>query len=357
MADHLRYLFITSGCLKKNSSFVRLAKLGENLSNYGICVSYLCDDTKYNRSLQSKLKFSQFYFVSISYERNIFSYLLTSFHLSKHIPADVVHFLNPSVINIVRVLSYNCLVVSDFDELLSVRAQSWMKRKTHFLCEIIARYKSSLTVVSSRHLQKYFLDHFNLGSLYLPYATYLQDVEKGSYPFLKPTAVYMGNFHYDGDYDILINAWTILEAQDKAPDLHLIGGGPCLEAVKAEVAARGLNTITIKGYLPVEEMWTSLCYAHILLFPIRNTLGNRMRCPSKTFAYMQASRPIVTNRVGEVEEALGNQAIYVEPTPEDFAQAVAELFNHPLSDVLYDLDSHTWESRAKDLLNVINTFS
>jgi glycosyltransferase involved in cell wall biosynthesis len=163
----------------------------------------------------------------------------------------------------------------------------------------------------------------------------------------------MGNLHHDGDHDILIDAWTILQSQGDAPDLCIIGGGPCLESVKSDVEQRGLTQIKFLGYLPVQENQNYLHHAHGLLFPIRDTIGNQMRCPSKTFAYMQAGRPIVTCRVGEVAEALGDQGIYVEPTPETFAQKVLELFQQPPQTVVYDLERHTWEARAKDLLRAI----
>jgi glycosyltransferase involved in cell wall biosynthesis len=246
------------------------------------------------------------------------------------------------------------LLAIDFDELLSVRAINFIERISHSICEFFSLKKATLTIVSSLYLQSYFKSKFNIQSVYLPYAAYLQIPEIGENPFTCPTAVYMGNLHPDGDHDILLDAWSILKKQGKDLNLCMIGGGSRLESFRAEVRKRKLDSlITVMGYLPTSEMWNRLCHAHILLFPIRDTIGNRMRCPSKTFAYMQAGRPIVTCRVGEVPKALGEQGIYIEPKPEAFAKKVTEIFSQPVSNINYNLELHSWQYRAEELLTAI----
>ena len=352
----MKYIFVTTGDLRQLSSFIRLKYLGQSLAKLGIDVYYLCDDTIYNRSLIKSLDCSEVILIQnvntgMSFRpRQIF---LRRKQL-KTLGANILHFLNPSLNNTFSIAGlHKTIIISDWDELLSSRIISLPHRWANRLCESIARQQADLITVSSRHLQNYFQDKYNCKSLYLPYATYLENVQTGASPFSHPTAVYLGNLHQDGDHDILIDAWTILESQGIAPPLCMIGGGPCLDKVKADVGTKGMTSIDIRGYLPVEEMWTALCHAHILLFPIRDTIGNRMRCPSKTFAYMQSGRPIVTCRVGEVAEALGEQGIYVDPIPEAFAQKIIELFSFSLPNISYDLDRHQWENRAKDLLSAI----
>jgi glycosyltransferase involved in cell wall biosynthesis len=90
----------------------------------------------------------------------------------------------------------------------------------------------------------------------------------------------------------------------------------------------------------------------VLLFPIRETLLNLCRCPSKTFAYVQAKRPVIANRVGEVAEVLGDKGIYVEPTPQSFADAIERAMSSPEveRDIEYDLSNLTWSARADALL-------
>ena len=347
----MNYLFVTTGCLRMNPSFVRLRELGRFLSKKGLNIFYLCDNTDFNISLIKKLDYANVILLGKQHRLKLFR-LLERKRIVKEINPDIVHFLNPFPSNTLTIFNFDNLIVSDYDELYSERSIN-IQKKIFKICEFIARQQADLITVSSRHLQKYFQDKYNCKSLYLPYATYLENVQTGASPFSHPTAVYLGNLHQDGDHDILIDAWTILESQGIAPPLCVIGGGPCLEEVKAQVISRGLKSITFLGYQPVQANQNYLYHAHILLFPIRDTIGNRMRCPSKTFAYMQSGRPIVTCRVGEVAEALDNQGIYVEPTPEAFAKKIIELFSVPLEKVEYDLQRHQWENRAKDLLAAI----
>ena len=349
----MNYLFVTTGCLRRNHSFVRLRELGRFLSRKGLSIFYLCDNTYFNSSLVNELDYAGVFLLNKRYRIKLLS-LLERRRIVKKINPDFVHFLNPFPSNTLTILNFNNLIISDYDELWSERSTGF-QRHIFKICESITRQQADIVTVSSRHLQQYFQEKFNRESLYLPYATYIENIEVGPNPFERPTAVYMGNLHHDGDHDILIDAWTILQSQGEAPDLCMIGGGLCLNDVKADIAAKGLTSVNIRGYLPVEDMWTALCHAHVLLFPIRDTIGNRMRCPSKTFAYMQAGRPIVTCRVGEVAEALGDQGIYVEPTAEAFAQKVRDLFYQSLDNIPYDLDRHTWESRAKELMEAIET--
>lgn len=352
----MRYVFLTTGCLNRNSSFVRLRELGRCLSLRGVSVYYLCDDTPYNQSLVDILDFAEVVFVPSSkhgQQRLRLTQVIRRRSKLNQINADIVHFLNPSPNNTATIIGSTGLIIADWDELLSRRILSRIHRAANRVCEFYALRHSSLIVVASKHLQQYFQDKFGVAPLYLPYATYLGDLNSTSNPFVRPTAVYLGNFHHDSDHDLLIDAWTILEKQNIAPDLQLIGGGSHLDNVREVVEMRRLSSITVSGYLPWETVWNCLKHAHILLFPIRDTIGNRMRCPSKTFAYMQAGRPIVTNRVGEVVEALGKKAYYVEPTSDGFASAVRQLFQQKQSEIVHDLERHSWESRADLLLRKV----
>jgi glycosyltransferase involved in cell wall biosynthesis len=134
----------------------------------------------------------------------------------------------------------------------------------------------------------------------------------------------------------------------------MIGGGERLAEVKQFVEVSGMTNVRVHGYLPWPDVWAYLENADFLIFPIRDTVANRMRCPAKVFAYMQTRRPIVTNPVGEVAEALGGNAVYVDPTANAFADAVLELSKTRLPPVEYDLSRFTWASRAQELLGAVH---
>ena len=343
----MRYALLTTGCVQKNASFVRLRELGLELAGLGLDVHFVLDDTPHNRSLAESLQPATLHIVSGA---NRTTRLLARRQMLRAIGVNAVHILNPLFLNTCSVAGLGIPVVCDWDELSSAREKRLARWPATLVVERIARRLALLNVVASRCLQQMFQSRFGIESLYLPYAAYLPDRPTGPNPFLRPTAVYLGNLVPDFDHDIVIDAWELLKRQGVALDLAIMGGGELLDSVRRDVAERDLTNVHIEGYMTGQPMWDRLRHAHVLLFPIRDNIGNRSRCPSKTFAYMQAGRPIIANHVGEVAEALGNLAAYVAATPEAFADAVARIADRQLPDVAYPLHLHTWSDRASRLL-------
>jgi glycosyltransferase involved in cell wall biosynthesis len=345
-----RYAFVATGDVARNASFVRLRELGRELAGRGLDVHYFLDDEAAAASqVPPTLEFATVHLAcgpsrrARLWERRR--------QLMKVSPA-AVHILNPQPGNCGAIAGLSIPMVCDWDELLSARDRAFVQRRIDRVCEWYARRTAALHVVASRWLQERLDKDFGIDSLYLPYAAYLPPFPDGPCPFREPTAVYMGNLMPDFDHDLIIDAWEILARRGHAtPQLSIIGGGPLLEAVRCDVASRGLRNVAVEGFLRGQPLWDRLRHAHVLLFPIRDTVGNRSRCPSKTFAYMQAKRPIITNRVGEVVEALGELATYVRPDPQAFADAVDQLPVAGLADVEYRLHAHQWSTRAESLLN------
>jgi glycosyltransferase involved in cell wall biosynthesis len=177
-------------------------------------------------------------------------------------------------------------------------------------------------------------------------------------PFIQPTAVYMGNLYPAYDHDLLFQAALQLKSQRKSYPITFLGQGPDLEKWRTFVKDNDLPHLDVAGYTIGEELWRRLRHAHVLLFPIRPTLLNLARCPSKTFAYAQARRPVITNRVGEIPEVLGDKATYVDVTPEAFAAAIdAAMSRDNLPDVDYGIEQHNWSARTDTLLAALNVIN
>lgn len=347
----LRYLFVTTGDLRRNASFVRVRELGHGLAALGVEVHYVLDPTEFNCGLPMELDYAT---VHVLDALNRLRQIRQRRECIRATAPDVVHLLNPQPFNCSAIVGWSGVIVVDFDELLSQRFGSASRRVISQACEAYGRSRASLLVVASRHQQQYFHEQCHAEALYLPYACYLPAMQDGPSPYAVPTAVYLGNLHPDFDHDLVLDAWRFLQEQRIAPQLELIGSGDDLEKVRQTIASDGLsNCVSALGYMSGQPLWDRLRHAHVLLFPIRDTIANRMRCPSKTFAYMQAGRPIITNRVGEVAEALGNRATYVEPTPTAFAAAVREAFQRPSCTVDYDVAKHQWSARARLLLDAV----
>jgi glycosyltransferase involved in cell wall biosynthesis len=212
------------------------------------------------------------------------------------------------------------------------------------------RERAALVVVASRYLQDQFHQRFGLESTYIPYAAYLPDQPETTSPFSERTAVYMGNLYPAYDHDLLFEAAVRLKARGKRPRITFMGHGPDLERWRAFVKEKDLSNLDVAGYTTGAELWRRLRHAHVLLFPIRPTLLNLARCPSKTFAYAQARRPVITNRVGEIPEVLGERATYIDPTPEAFATAIEQGMEREQGDVDYEVERQNWGARAETLL-------
>ena len=346
----LRYCFITTGSLETNASFMRLREFGRCLAAEGVDVHYVIDAAPCNDRVVRTLSFAACHRVD-----NVgrLGRVLTRRAVIRAAAPDVLHLLNPQPSNSATIFGTNRFVVSDWDELLSTRSKSTAMNVISWLCEVYARRRADLTVVASRHMQKMFHDRYAVDSVYLPYATYLEPLEEGASPFTRPSAVYLGNLHHDSDHDILLETWAGPLAGQEGPALHMIGGGTELRRVQDQVAKLGLKNVFVHGFLPWTDVWRYLRHASVLVFPIRDTQGNRMRCPAKTFAYMQAGRPIITNRVGEVAEVLRDLGTYVEPAPDAFAAAVMACVAERRPDVRYPLEEHTWPARTHALLEAV----
>lgn len=343
-----QYAFLATGDVSRNASFVRLRELGRELAAHGLGVHYFLDDEPANVSgVVPTLDFAT---VHLAHGVGRGTRLRSRRRQLEAVAPAAVHILNPQPGNCGSVVGLGVPLVCDWDELLSSRNRKFFRRRVDLACEWYGRRRASLTVVASRWLQAMMESRFGLASLYLPYAAYLPAFEEGANPFSEPTAVYMGNLMPDFDHGLIIDAWEILQRRGHPLRLCIAGGGPLLDAVRADVTRRGLSNITLAGYVTGQPLWDRLRHAHVLLFPIRDTEGNRARCPSKTFAYMQAKRPVIANPVGEVAEALGSLGRYVAPNPEAFAAAVEQLPRGRLEDVGYPLERHRWAARATALM-------
>jgi glycosyltransferase involved in cell wall biosynthesis len=190
---------------------------------------------------------------------------------------------------------------------------------------------------------------------YIPHAPYFTEQPRVDSPFTEPTAVYMGNLIPAWDHDILFEAARVMKERGQSPPIAILGHGDEMEKYQAFVARHDLRNVRLAGYTTGVELWRHLRHAHVLLFPIRDTVLNRSRCPSKIFAYAQARRPLIANRVGELPQLLGELPVWVGESPEAFADAIAKHMSMPAPpDVEYRLEKHSWSDRAERLLAALD---
>jgi glycosyltransferase involved in cell wall biosynthesis len=346
----MNYCFFTAGTWQGNASMVRVRELGNEFIARGHRVTYLVDDVPFNREKLNVSPQAQVVYVP---NPSSLGQIAARRRLLKQINPDFVHVLNPYVKAWLALAGSRCNVVGDWDEWPARRGQlGWPRLAREKFLDRWLRNRSALVVVASRYLQREFKQQFNLDAAYIPYATYLQQSPDGESPHAGPTAVYMGSFYSIYDHDLLLEAAKILKQRGQSPHITLVGDGDDMPTMREFVTTRDLSNVHLVGYQSGDALWRHLRHARVLLFPIRETLLNLCRCPSKTFAYVQAKRPVIANKVGEVAEVLGDKGNYVAPTGEAFADAIERAMTsaETQGDVEYDLSNLTWSARADALL-------
>lgn len=343
----MRYTFFNAGSWERNPSMMRLRELGREMIARGVDVTYAVDDCDYNRKHLDVDPKAEVVFTARP--RGLAQWRGRRRTL-KNLRSDFVHILNPSPRTCAGLWGSRLRVVGDWDEWPALRPGSFARRTANKFLDYWMRNRPVLTVVSSRYMTDQFRQRYGIEALYVPYAAYISKTADGVSPFSRPTAVSMGSFYAAYDHDILFNAARLLKASGKLPPLTFIGDGPDWQKWRTFVQEHQLDNVELKGYVNDDQRWLCLRHAHVLLFPIRVNPINLARCPAKTFAYAQAHRPVIANRVGEVPEVLGELATYVDPTPEAFAAAIVDAMQRPQPDVDYGVEAHNWAARADRLL-------
>lgn len=344
----MRYGFLTFGALN-NAGYIRARELGRALLDCGVEVAYIAADLPENRGVLDAR--ADIRFVKHGHSPACF---IERRRAIRSLNLDYLEVFNDQNGQTWLTLLGLRLpkLVGMWDEAAIFKDElPWVKRKLISYWDGWFRRHATLRLTSTREHQRLWALAHAEPIVYMPHACYLSHYSEGISPYKQKTAVYMGIFYSCWDQDLIFDAFLLLKQQGLTPSLCLIGTGPDVPKWQAFIREHGLDNITFAGYISGESLWQHLRHAQVLLFPMRPTLLNKTRCPSKTLAYAQARRPVVTCKVGEVAEMLGDKAIYVEPTPEGFAGGIRHAMeNQSLPDVEYDLEQHTWAKRAADLL-------
>lgn len=347
----MRYGFLTFGPIN-NAYYIRALGLGKALLDRGVEVVYILSDIPENKNVVDER--AELAFVKHSY--TIQSFLRRRAIIRKR-KLDFLEIFNDYVgaswLSVFALFSCSRLV-GFWDEAAIFKTmpwwfRQWVRYRDHWFIK-----NTVLRVTSTREHQRLWEQEHSEPVMYMPHACYLEAVQAKLSPYATNTFVYMGSFVKEFDADLLFEAILLLKKEGIAPSVYLMGTGPDILYWKKFVKIHGLDNVVFAGYVTGEERYNRLRFAHALLFPMRATVFNKTRCPSKTLAYAQVRRPIITNRVGEIAEMLEGKAIYVEPTPEGFAQAIREAMNNiSLPDVDYHVENHTWALRAEQLLKAL----
>lgn len=131
---------------------------------------------------------------------------------------------------------------------------------------------------------------------------------------------------------------------DKGYKIQVIGTGKVNPDLLQEHGFEQDGFIKIYGWLSYEDFTLLVCCADLFSLIQEDTLRNRSRFPNKMGDYLAVGRPVIANRVGEVD-------IYAQRYPEVFyiiednPQQVEEALEKAYTD---------WQSKAIDYHNIRN---
>ena len=133
--------------------------------------------------------------------------------------------------------------------------------------------------------------------------------------------------------DLLVAAAEHLIRDLGKSDVHfaIVGFGPELDNVRADVAARGLSGhFTFTGPLYGEELLKVLNTADIGVSPDPKNPMNDISTMNKVMEYMTLAKPVVQFDLTEGRASAEGAALYARANdPRDFAAKIAWLIDHP----------------------------
>jgi glycosyltransferase involved in cell wall biosynthesis len=144
---------------------------------------------------------------------------------------------------------------------------------------------------------------------------------------------YVGVIGQQEGLDLLVAAAEHLIRTMGRDDVHfgIVGGGPALEEVRAEVTAKGLDAhFTFTGRASDDLLLDMLNTADVCVNPDRATPMNDLSTMNKIMEYMTLKKPIVQFDLKEGRASAGEASLYARhDDPLDFAEKIAVLLDDP----------------------------
>lgn len=254
------------------------------------------------------------------------------------------------------VLPWRMKTVVEFAELYSVFSGDKYKWK---ILEPFAMFENNYILCASKYLKENFEKrakrlHLNCSFLYAPYASpySIKPTRRATSGEGRKTLLFMGLMTKAYGVGEMLEAFKLLCQKRNDVDFEVIGNGWYLEAVKHYVEENGLsNVVHFRGFVAEDELDGYFSRADVFVSPMHDTVQDWARCPSKLFHYLPYNRPIVTCKIGNPYDVLGEFGYYYRPS--DIAD-MASVMNHALNDsnrFSYPpelISANNWDARAKD---------
>ena len=284
----------------------------------------------------------------------------------KKLSPDVVWICGVGLRNWVLRTRKGQVVIGDHSELYSsIASLSFVRRLWEQLLEWMHILSFQGHICASRHLESLYRNRgVKLGIKapvhYSPYAYTNELVEQPKRILNELRSQYSGKtvFLYMGSFWENYGFWDMLYVFRDLYHEHgdfqalLMGRGPEKEKGIKWLEENGLtDRIKILGYIAEEDLSSYFDLADAFICPLRNTVQDIARCPSKLFMYLPFGKPIITCPIGEAFELFGEAGLYYDPGDRvGLKSRMAEVLGcmHLKSDV--SLRENSWEARNRAFL-------
>ena len=141
-----------------------------------------------------------------------------------------------------------------------------------------------------------------------------------------PVLGYVGRM-FERDAELMIRAFEMMLERDGRIKLLLIGNSNV--RVPRKLIESG--SVIVTGSLSYKQLREYIACCDVMLLPLRDSIANRGRWPSKLNDYLASGKPVVATRVGDVASLVeeGSCGLLTQDTPEDFASKTLEILSNP----------------------------
>ncbi|MFT3828368.1 MAG: glycosyltransferase [Opitutaceae bacterium] len=354
----MKIAFVTSKALSRHATIKRAWGMAPHLLEAGHSVRIICEECEENRETASGIRGLRVsYFASGLDVRGERRAKLAAVLQEQ---PDVTHICGLGWRNAISIPHGTCLM--DHVELESaIATTSFVRRLLQGRLERWSFRHYSGSIAASRYLE-HEIRRYTMGNgisrpiLWLPFAF----DERMSRPegrevarfraaaAGRKTIAYMGGLYRDYGIFELIEGYLSSEQLRNEARLVIIGRGPEADYVRNRVRVSGEGArVEFLGYIDEAVVPAFLHSCDVLVSPLRNTIQDWARCPSKTYMYIATGKPIVTSAIGENREALGESGFYYEPgNVGSLGRALLRALQSE-GGSQYDVKQHSWSRRVE----------
>jgi glycosyltransferase involved in cell wall biosynthesis len=170
----------------------------------------------------------------------------------------------------------------------------------------------------------------------------------------KKRILYMGTLSVN--YGILDILRAIKQLRGRRSDFnfYVLGSGRHAEQARRTANDEGVSEYTkFMGFVAEEHLGAWFSEADVFVAPLKDTVQDKARCPSKVYMYLPFQKPIVSCKIGDPYHTLGSDGFYYEPGDVNgLAMALDNALDHSehWSPRFVQVEQHSWEARTEQFL-------